>query len=176
MKLDARLIIYLNKFSNKNKLRSDVAVLFSTWLLWLLLLVVYGALWFLGVLREERFIVYLGLSLMTSAGVSYILKNMVDRPRPFVRYKLVTALIGDKEPYLSFPSSHTAVAVALMVGVLMLGRVIGIPLSLYILVSVSALCIGVGRIMVGVHYPVDVIAGAFVGWLSAYSWMWIILR
>ena len=61
----------------------------------------------------------------------------------------------------AFPSSHTALAFALGVTIFMHDKKYG---SLYLL---GAILIGVARVVANVHYPIDILAGAFVGTLVA---------
>lgn len=57
----------------------------------------------------------------------------------------------------SFPSDHASVAFAVAFAVLVFHRRLGI-----LLVAV-AIGVGLDRILVGVHYPVDVLTSVFVG-------------
>ncbi|MFZ9887252.1 MAG: phosphatase PAP2 family protein [Myxococcota bacterium] len=57
----------------------------------------------------------------------------------------------------SFPSGHTAAAFALAIS--MFGA---IPSAAPLLV-LMAILVGWGRMYLGVHYPVDVLGGVFVG-------------
>jgi undecaprenyl-diphosphatase len=57
----------------------------------------------------------------------------------------------------SFPSDHTSLAFALAFAVLFFHRRLG---ALLVLVAAG---VGIDRIFVGVHYPVDVLAGMLVG-------------
>ncbi len=61
----------------------------------------------------------------------------------------------------AFPSEHTVIAFALAVTVFMHDRKVGWGFL------VSALVIGVARIIANVHYPIDVIGGAFLGTIVA---------
>jgi undecaprenyl-diphosphatase len=61
----------------------------------------------------------------------------------------------------AFPSSHTAVSVALAVSIFKHNRKIGM---LYI---VMAGFVGIARIMAYVHYPLDIIGGAVIGVIIA---------
>ena len=61
----------------------------------------------------------------------------------------------------AFPSSHTAVAFALAITVWLHDKKVGL---FFILI---ALGVGLGRILANVHYPLDIVGGAFIGWLTA---------
>ena len=82
-------------------------------------------------------------------------------------------LIGQKLVADSFPSGHTA-AIFTLAGVCIMslkGR-----LWLQFSVFMLACLVGLSRIMVGVHWPLDVLAGMIAGWISAYAGLWISTR
>lgn len=101
-----------------------------------------------------------------------ILKPLVARPRPWLDVAGLVPLIDEPDPN-SFPSGHTCAAFAAgMIWVRVLpwkwGRVLAVIL---------AVCMGLSRLYVGVHYPSDVVAGALVGSACAWSvWHVYLLR
>ena len=93
-----------------------------------------------------------------------VLKNLVQRPRPYTAVEGLVPLLTSGDPN-SFPSGHTCAAFA--AGLAWAGtcsarwaRVAAV---------VSAVCMGLSRLYVGVHYPSDVLAGALVGSLAALA-------
>jgi undecaprenyl-diphosphatase len=85
-------------------------------------------------------------------GASIAVKRVVRRPRP--DDPRVQVLVGTPSR-LSFPSAHATSTAAASV---LLARVTGLPLP-WVLVPPMAL----SRLVLGVHYPTDVIAGVVVG-------------
>ncbi len=102
--------------------------------------------------------VYVGTSVAGTFAVTYGLKHLINRERPYDRYP------GRVHPYSrenspSFPSSHTATAFALATS-------LSIKYPKWYIIAPSALwacSVGISRINEGVHYPTDVIAGAAIG-------------
>jgi len=105
------------------------------------------------------------LSGLVSAGLGLAVGQVVShvwvRERPFDAHPLQTVLLvpGSSEP--SFPSDHAIAAFAIAFSVLLVGRRLGLVFVL------AAVTIGMSRIFVGVHYPGDVAAGAFIGLLAS---------
>ncbi|NLE79514.1 MAG: phosphatase PAP2 family protein [Rhodococcus sp.] len=87
---------------------------------------------------------------------SIVIKRVVRRPRPVDPSIQVNVSTPSK---LSFPSSHATSTTAAAV---LLGRLTGLPLPA-VLVPPMLL----SRLVLGVHYPTDVLAGSALGAVSA---------
>ena len=91
-----------------------------------------------------------------------IIKNIVQRPRPFVTFTDLQIIIPTPSEY-SFPSGHTSSSfAAAAVFYRHLPKKLGLPSV------ILAGLIGFSRLYVGVHYPTDVIAGVIMGILLSY--------
>jgi membrane-associated phospholipid phosphatase len=98
----------------------------------------------------------LGATALTSLLVNQGIKRVVRRPRP----PLAAVPLARRMPMpatTSFPSGHAASAGAFATAAAAELTVLRVPLA------VLAAAVGVSRVYVGVHYPVDVLAGAAVG-------------
>jgi membrane-associated phospholipid phosphatase len=101
---------------------------------------------------------------------SHALKIWLDVPRPPAVFgPEMLHVIGPKLRHGSFPSGHTTTAFT-MAGIVAfhLKRWPG-RLSLVILAAL----VGLSRIAVGVHWPLDVLVGAGGGWLTAGAGHWL---
>ncbi|GAA3437464.1 phosphatase PAP2 family protein [Kutzneria kofuensis] len=95
--------------------------------------------------------------------ISIGLKVLVTEPRPCLTLKdLYTVQPCDPPTDYSFPSNHATIAFAAAVAILVLDRRLGL------VALIVAVLIGATRVYLGVHYPHDVLAGAFVGSAVAY--------
>ncbi len=97
------------------------------------------------------------------------LKYWVDAPRPQLLLPPEAIHVAGVElTSYSFPSGHTATAFAVAAAMLWT-----LPASLRARwmapALVCAALVGVSRIGVGAHWPVDVLAGAAIGWLCGVS-------
>lgn len=93
--------------------------------------------------------------------VEATLKPAIARPRPSTDPAVTALTTTTPPPSAAFPSGHAATAVA---GAYALARVLpAARLALWLLAAGIAL----SRLYLGVHYPLDVAAGAFVGFACA---------
>jgi undecaprenyl-diphosphatase len=103
-------------------------------------------------------------------GVGLVLAHVVNEQRPFVAHPhVVHALIGHKAD-ASFPSDHATAAFAIATAIWLRMRVVGA------IALVLAAVLAVARVAVGVHYPLDVAAGAALGTGAAVVLWWPPLR
>jgi membrane-associated phospholipid phosphatase len=128
-----------------------------------------GLVFFVGMrlrLHRWRESVFLLAAVVGEVTIFVCTTMVIDRPRPPVPH------LDDAPPTSSFPSGHTAAAVTLY------GALALIALSasrrpwlrgLAVTVAIAApICVGLGRLYRGMHYPTDVVAGALLGmlWLT----------
>lgn len=106
------------------------------------------------------------LQIAVSVGVVWYivtaLKIIVAIPRPYTVISDAHLLVANTTPLESFPSAHTALLAALATAVYLHHKKLGALLLL--LTSV----VGLSRIFVGVHYPIDVLFGFLIGFIVPY--------
>jgi undecaprenyl-diphosphatase len=110
--------------------------------------------------------VFLALAVTLEATIFVISSFIVDRDRPPVDHLDAPAPSG------SFPSGHTAAAVAFYAGLLVVvcwhtrNRIVR---SIFAVIAVTApLIVGGSRVWRGMHHPLDVIAGILLGLAALY--------
>lgn len=95
----------------------------------------------------------------TAFVVVSIFRKLIDSPRPYTKYG-ITPLINKDKIGESFPSRHTLSAFLIT----MTGFYVYFPVG--IVLAVMSLIIAITRVVSGVHFTKDVIAGAVIGILS----------
>lgn len=85
-----------------------------------------------------------------------LLKHKLHRERPYIRHAGITLAMPPLDRY-SFPSGHTLHAVSFTIQ-----AVSFFPELAWVLVPLASL-IAASRVVLGLHYPTDVLAGAGIG-------------
>jgi len=143
---------FSEKAIETNSKKSLITRLFSSFRLFLLLALVYGI----------------------TAGLYISVKKIVDRPRPF-EVTSVELRVSDHEAEKlasngSFPSAHAANA-------FMLATLFSVAKKRFSpFFYFAAIMVAFSRIYLGVHFPFDVLVGAFLGWgiariILSFQWL-----
>lgn len=157
MALDVELFFLINSISNTYL---DSFFLFITYtgssIFWVIVII------FFWIEKKRKISAYLILAFLVDTVSQFLLKSFFVRPRPYEN--LPAKVLGfDIELGSSFPSGHTQRAFS---GAVILGsfyKRLRIPLLL------MAMLVMVSRVYVGVHYPLDTMAGMMNGILIGMS-------
>lgn len=178
-KFDARILLAFRQPGNPDKLVGppwvesvvrDVTALGGAVVMAMVIAAVAGLL----VLTRRYGMLALMLAATVGATlVNTLLKNLMGRPRPEVVKHLTDVTSA------SFPSGHSAMsaAVYLTLGALLAQSVSRRRVKIYLLTLALAamVLVGLSRVMLGVHYPSDVLAG----WCTGLAWAlscWLVAR
>jgi undecaprenyl-diphosphatase len=140
-----------------------VAVFFARWLI---------VLFFVGLMGiylrqkttawQKHWLKETGWSVLLAFVLALSLSEAIQRVRPFVAFpELVTAWIPFPSSQFAFPSAHAATVFA---GAFAAKRALPSFAGGFLLI---AFLVAFGRVCVGVHFPTDVLFGAFIGWLAS---------
>jgi undecaprenyl-diphosphatase len=105
---------------------------------------------------------------MSAVFARYIIKPIIlffyTTPRPFIFFPEIQPLIKvwQIENFHSFPSGHALIFFALGTTMFLFNKKLG---SLFLF---SAVLISISRVYVGVHWPIDILAGAILGILTGF--------
>lgn len=133
-----------------------VMSMFGEWLVVIALLLQLGA-------REPQRLPSLLLAGVAGVGAAILLKAGFDVPRPSLVLPAGSVHLLDVLPVnASFPSGH-ALAIALLAGMVAGGRSLSLQFAAFVLVWLVCL----SRLAIGVHWPLDVLAGSALGYALA---------
>ncbi|WP_432786430.1 hypothetical protein AAEX37_00544 [Oligella sp. MSHR50489EDL] len=131
---------------------------------------VFGMAMWIWAGPEGKTLFYAGvLAYCFELPIYYVLKNSIKRDRPCYKIVDVVSLVTPSDKF-SFPSGHTAAAFVFA----------GIIVSLYPFLAVPAYLfatlVGLSRVILGVHYPGDIVAGMVLGLGSAWVALAIVVN
>jgi len=164
MGIDYSIFKFINSFVGKSAVLDYLGIFFAKYLIWVFVVLIIVLVIFYKNKKEKHLIkksliCILG-AIILSLAINYFISLCCFRPRPFVNH-MVYQLVNKSALEKSFPSNHATIAFAVAFAVYFWYKRIGTVLIIF------ALFIGLARVFVGVHYPLDIIAGGIIGFLSA---------
>jgi len=157
MNIDESFSRALFTYSKNSIFLTKLAIFCGSFLIWLMLGFSLG--------RVFWNILFLVPIILLPWGVTFFISSLVKRPRPFEseHYKPIIKLFVYTN---SFPSAHATIAFALVAAFLRDGEV-------WPFMLIAAFLVGLGRLMVGVHYLSDVLVGACIGFGLGYTTLFL---
>lgn len=168
--MNQKIFNILFNFANKNKFTKRTVVLltkFTCDLFFIMYLI--GILYLLINFNKYGFFVlfqYLFIPFISFFTARLLRKN-INAKRPFEKTN-IKSLVYHKGGN-SFPSNHSTSAMVLAIA---LGYIFPFFMFLFVFLAIIT---GILRIMAGLHYPIDVIAGLLIGFLFGYLGFFILL-
>lgn len=173
---DTALFLRVNALVGRSTLLDSFGVICGRWLLWLMFAETFLMAQYFS--RQPSLLAHEHAVNLATAGArgtvaaviaflgNWIFSRFAFRPRPFVRLRDEKRLAPPPLTSQSFPSSHSSAGFALAFSLCIIDPVFGGPML------VAATLVALGRVYVGVHYPLDVFVGMFVGlfWAVVLQW------
>lgn len=154
----------INQVAGQSAFLDNVIVFFADYLAYILVAVFLGLFLYKNISRSEK------ISLFVSAVIGIILgrgiivetiRYFYHHLRPFVDFPQIHPLLSESS--YSFPSGHATFFFTLSAVVYHYDKKTGIVFFVF-----SAI-MGLARIAAGVHYPFDILGGAFIGALIGFG-------
>lgn len=173
--LNLNLLLWINSLAAGSDFWKFFSIFFAEyviyaviigWILFSLFIVIVGRY-----STHKSHIEILAVSAISSLIARFIITELIrifyQNPRPFEVVPEINKLVEHSFGG-SFPSGHTSFMFGLAVAVSLYHRRAGIAFLLL------ALLVGIARVAVGVHWPLDIIGGVLVGTGSAFfaKYLW----
>lgn len=152
---DQRIFLWCASFSHAKNLHAAARIVSRTgdgYLQVILPLLIWG---YAGA-SAFTFVNVLVLAFVVERSLYWLLKNSLKRRRPPAAIPRFKSVITASDEF-SFPSGHTSGAFVLAILVSSYIPVLAIPLFIWVA------CVGLSRVILGVHFPADIIAGMTLG-------------
>ncbi len=109
--------------------------------------------------RQDHLLIVVHMTSVGLTGVFFykLIKNRLARERPYIGHKEICCTMPPLDRY-SFPSGHTMHAVGFSIVACSY-----FPVLAWVLLPFAVL-VATSRLILGLHYPTDVIAGALLGY------------
>jgi undecaprenyl-diphosphatase len=133
----------------------------STWVVLGLVLLASGG----SAVRHGQLLAY---GAVAATVLAQALKRICRRPRPTSGIGGFTALVENPDTF-SFPSGHTAVAFGVATALAGQGTALGLVMGLI------AAGVGLSRVYLGAHYPLDVGVGTLLGGIAGIIARFLVL-
>ena len=163
MDFDVRIFEFIHGLAGRSDALDIFGIFLAKYLGYFLILIVIGMIFIDKSSRARLYkLFFLTFTLLVSFGfIKGVMNFLWYRPRPFIEFSFEPLVTGIASS--SFPSGHATIYFTL-------------AMFVYLIVSQAwgkwffffAFLIGVGRVFVGVHYPVDVLAGIGIGILVPF--------
>ena len=149
--MDYKLFFWLFNLAQKNRCLGNIAIIATKASSKIFFIIYIAVLISLALQRDtENFILCVWIPFLALC-VTLFLRKIIHRPRPYQTFD-IEIQVGRKEKF-SFPSNHSASASIIAITCLYCY----FPLGIFM--CALALFTGISRILTGVHYPSDVLAG-----------------
>jgi len=164
MGADRALFLYINGWAGRiGPLDAVLKAMANDYLVPVVLSLLFVWLWFAspGVRRVQLALLAGAVALGLGNGLIKLMNLIYYRPRPFTQLSVNLLFYRPRDS--SFPSNGTAVAFLLATAVFLANRKAGV-----MALTIASLY-GFSRVFVGIHYPLDVLAGVVIGILTSYG-------
>lgn len=156
---------YFHQFAGKFKLLDFLGVFLAQYLPYLLILA--AIIFFIRYRQPFQFLAFVVLAILLARGLlTDLIRLIYPHPRPFLELGF-ESLIKASDSF-SFPSGHAAVFFTLAFSLWLANKKWGA------FFFAAAILVSLGRIFVGVHWPLDIIGGFLVSAFSVIVIKWIL--
>lgn len=166
---DYLLFQWLNSFAGTSVIVDALIIFGGTYLIFVIAASALAIVWRAKPQERALRALHILASLVLGAALVFSVRFLYQQPRPFTILNVPNQLLYHSAGN-ALPSGHVTAAFAVATTVFLWNRKWGAVLY------TAAFLVGVARIIGGVHWPTDIIAGALIGSWSALMAHAILLR
>ena len=153
------LFFQIHNLSRQSPLLDSLMIFGAEYLIFVTFFLVL-LLFFKGEKTDKKTLLLLIFAIPISLTLVKIIRLFFYEPRPFVTFPI--SPLVDHQATAAFPSLHTTVMATIAFAYYF-------SKSKYTLIfMILMLWVGIARIFIGVHYPLDILGGIFVGFISVF--------
>lgn len=162
MTLDTQLFYLLNNLAGQSPFLDGVIVFLASYLAYILVALFLVLLFFSQYQRREKLQILFvtGISSTVALGITECIRLFYHRQRPYLALHVPHLLTDTAQ---SFPSAHATFFFSLATAVYLYNKKWGTVFF------VATILVTVSRVISGIHYPSDILGGAFIGIAVAYT-------
>lgn len=153
----------INNLAGNNFFTDGIMVFFAATVIYILLAAAIAVAIYLLYKKQPVSAICMAATCLLALALVQFVGYLLPESRPFVDHD-VNMLIKHAADQ-SFPSSHATIAMTLSLAVFWFGRLRIIGAAMIVLAAL----VGLSRVYVGVHYPLDVIGGIGVALVSVLA-------
>ncbi|GAA0124971.1 undecaprenyl-diphosphatase [Clostridium sp. CTA-19] len=161
--MNFKLFDLVNQLAGKSKLMDNIMIIFSKYVP-IIFAIVILVLYIYGFVKKDKntraIAINTGVFTVLNLFLSAMIGMVYYHPRPFVSHDV--NLLFPHSPNASFPSDHSTFTMSIALGINKYSKVYGV-----ILITLSCI-VGVSRLYVGHHYPLDVIGAYILVFITNY--------
>ena len=157
--MDYFIFQQINNLAGQWTCLDALGIFFAEYLAYVLVVLLFFFFW------KEKKVIFQSLlaGFLARFGIVELIRLFWLRPRPFIENE-VNLLLEHNEA--SFPSGHAAFFFAISTIVYHYNKKAGIGFF------IASFLISISRVFVGIHWPLDILAGAIIGIFSG----WLVLK
>ncbi|MDD2907671.1 MAG: phosphatase PAP2 family protein [Candidatus Gracilibacteria bacterium] len=164
--LNEQILIYLNSLTS-NKIIASISSIFADSPIFILpLFLIISWIFFTYKVKDnekKKNLLFIFYSTVIAIIINLIIQNLFHFDRPETVLEGAGNLILKHLPDASFPSDHAAVSFSFLSALFLANY----KKTAYILI-IPFLIMNISRVILGVHWPFDVLVGSIIGIISAF--------
>ena len=165
MSLDLAIFDGIHSLANQSKILDWLGIFLASYLPYFLVLGLI--LYFIKYRANFQLFAFIALSFILSRGlIVEVIRFIYSRARPFMELDFIPLI--NHSGGQAFPSGHAATFFALAFALWLINRRWG-----YWYIGLASL-MGLARVFVGVHWPLDIVGGVLVALLSVIVIKWML--